>query len=151
MLETNLREVVAKITNLAKRLPERVLSVEKEYAQLAAELSELKERLESLDKSSDSETDLDDGFVPLASDEVVKILAEDKRVGFAFTHSPIVESADFIQKLVDFVGSYSSNEAIRDWVKGADCQVSRNNINGWEVGKVRLRLEFRPGERSDRT
>ncbi|NER37330.1 MAG: hypothetical protein F6J93_25750 [Oscillatoria sp. SIO1A7] len=151
MSETDLREVVTKITNLAKRLPERVLSVEKEYAQLATELSELKERLESLGKSPDSETDLDDGFVPLASDEVIKILAEDKRVAFAFSHSPIIESADFIQKLVDFVGSYSSNESIRDWVEGADCQVSRNHINGWEVGKVRLSLEFCPGKKSDRT
>lgn len=144
MSETNLREVVARIAKLVKGLPERVLSVEKGYAQLATELSELKERLESLDKSSDSTAAESDGFQNLNRNDVIKIPDKNDRL---FLDYATFQSEEWLESFSDFLRTNINTDRYEEWIKaGIECQLLPASGGGWRSGKLRLNIEFCPDD-----
>lgn len=118
MSETNLLE--ARIAKLVKDLSERLLSVEKGYAQLATESSELKERLQDLDKSSDPTNELGD-FKKLNQNDVLKITEKNDRL---FLEHSTFQREEWLEAFSSFLRSYIKTDRYEDWVKtGVECQV----------------------------
>ncbi|NER37331.1 MAG: hypothetical protein F6J93_25755 [Oscillatoria sp. SIO1A7] len=137
MPETNLREVVARIAKLVKGLPERVLSVEKGYAQLATELSELKERLDISPDPSDSSD-----FKALSRDDVVKIDNEDPRM---FLENTTFQLEEWLEALHEILQEKADKNYSGEWVRGdIEGQVLLASGGGWRSGKLRLSMEFLP-------
>lgn len=139
MSETNLREVVARIAKLVKNLPERVLSVEKGYAQLATELSELKERLDTPSNSGNSSE-----FKPLSRDDVVKIDDENPRM---FLDNSTFQIEEWLDALHEILQEKADKNWSGEWVRGdIEGQVLLASGGGWRSGKLRLSIEFCPDE-----
>lgn len=85
---------------------------------------------------------MDQGFEPLGDDEVLYV-----RVGRVLMANPTFKSVEFLDALAQAV-----SEREEDWTEdceawfsfGLPCEVLRLGNQGWQRGRVRLRLEFCP-------
>lgn len=139
MSETNLREIVAKIAKLVRGLPERVLSLEKGYAQLAVEFSELKERLSSPVPPDSSVKPKD---LKILNPDVVEVT--DSGLRMFLSHSTF-QPKEWFEAIDSIVKEARTSYILDYWLKeGVECKAL---VNGqWQSGKVKLTMEFCPDE-----
>ena len=91
---------------------------------------------------------MDDGFKPLESEEVLYVEDKDKILleCLMFTGDQLISQ---MKSLLARYGGTRTNENLnRQLGEGVDCETLKFRANGWQKGKVRIRvsLEFCPDE-----
>lgn len=87
---------------------------------------------------------MNNGFQPLNDDEVLYV-----NVGRVLMSNPTFKVGEFLDALAQAVHDFE-----RDWIEenegwftdGLECEALRLQNQGWQRGRVRLRLEFCPDE-----
>lgn len=89
---------------------------------------------------------MNDQFQPLDNDEVLFI-----SVGRVLMPNPTFKVGEFLDALAQAVSDREQewNEDNEGWFSdGLDCEALRFSTQGWQRGRVRIRLEFAPEERT---
>jgi KGK domain len=85
---------------------------------------------------------MDEGYTPLYDDEVLFV---DR--GRVLMNNPTFKVSEFLDALAEVVNDREPDwtEASEGWFSdGLECETLRFNGNGWQRGKIRIRLEFLP-------
>ncbi len=85
---------------------------------------------------------MEDGFEPLNPDEVLYV-----NIGRVLMSNPTFKVSEFLDALAQAVSDREDDwpEEKESWFSdGVECQALRFGSGGWQRGRVRLRLEFRP-------
>jgi len=88
---------------------------------------------------------MEDHFVPLDNDEVLFI-----SVGRVLMTNPTFKVGEFIDALAQAISDREAEwaEENEGWFgEGLECESLRFQSNGWQKGRVRIRLEFCPDRR----
>jgi KGK domain len=89
---------------------------------------------------------MNDQFQPLDNDEVLFI-----SVGRVLMPNPTFKVGEFLDALAQAVSDREQewSEDNEGWFSdGLDCEALRFSTQGWQRGRVRIRLEFAPEERT---
>jgi hypothetical protein len=89
---------------------------------------------------------MNDQFQPLDNDEVLFI-----SVGRVLMPNPTFKVGEFLDALAQAVSDREQDwtEDNEGWFSdGLDCEALRFSTQGWQRGRVRIRLEFAPEERT---
>jgi hypothetical protein len=88
---------------------------------------------------------MDDQFEPLSDNEVLYV-----PIGRVLVSNPTFKVAEFLDALAQAVSDREGDwsEENEGWfTDGLECEALRLSANGWQRGRVRLRLEFSPSQR----
>jgi hypothetical protein len=88
---------------------------------------------------------MDEQFEPLRDDEVLYV-----PIGRVLMSNPTFKVAEFLDALAQAVSDREGDwsEENEGWfTDGLECEALRLNSNGWQRGRVRVRVEFSPNQR----